>query len=326
MISDLFKDFVLPNAPGANVLVVHKGQPLYRASFGLADLEQAISCTPQTNFRLASLTKQFTAMAVLMLVESGKLALDEPLSEFFREFPSCGEKITVRHLLSHTSGLLDYEDLIPAGTTLPVRDADVLRLLLERNETYFPSGAKYRYSNSGYALLALAVEVRSGSRFATFLQERIFERLSMLGTLAYERGISRVEHRALGYSRRGPRFTRDDQSLTSSVLGDGGIYSSITDLAKWDEALYGETLVSQSTCELAFTGVTSTDLAQTEYGFGWFIGQYRGLKEVWHYGETAGFTTRISRFPQKRFTTIILTNRSQADIAAIPHLIADRLL
>lgn len=326
MISELFKDFAFPNTPGASVLVLCEGQNVCCDSFGLADLEQGSPCTPLTNFRLASLTKQFTAMAALLLTERRKLALNEPLKDFFPEFPACGETITVRHLLSHTSGLLDYEELIPAGTTLPVRDADVLRLLLERKETYFSPGTKYRYSNSGYALLALIVEVRSGYRFAAFLQEHIFRPLKMQTTLAYERGLSLVQHRAFGYANTGERFTRDDQSLTSSVLGDGGIYSSITDLAKWDQALYSEVLVTEPTRDLAFTGITSTDLPDTDYGCGWFISRYRGLKELWHYGETVGFTTRISRFPEKRFTSIILTNRSHANIGSLPHRLADMFL
>lgn len=326
MLADLFSEFAQTGVPGASVMVLREGNILHAESFGLANVEQQTPCTEQTNFRLASLTKQFTAMAILLLVERKDLSLDEHLPDFFPECPSSWEKITVRQLLSHTSGLLDYEDLIPAGTTLPVRDADVLRLLLERRETYFPPASKYRYSNSGYALLALIVEARAGLRFATFLHQNIFRPLNMETTLAYECGISEVRHRAYGYARRGARFERDDQSLTSSVLGDGGIYSSTSDLAKWDQGLYTEDLISAQTRELAFTGVTPTERAGTEYGFGWFIGGYHGLKEVWHYGETVGFTTRISRFPEKQFTSIILANRSEAKIGTIPHIIADRLL
>ena len=326
MLENLFSEFAQPGGPGASVLVLRDGQILHTKSFGLANLEDGTACTAQTNFRLASLTKQFTAMAVLILMERKELSLDERLPDFFGKCPSCWGQITLRKLLNHTSGLLDYEELIPPGTTTPVRDADVLRLLLERNETYFPSGSKYCYSNSGYALLALTVEVRSGTRFASFLEQHIFQPLKMQDTVAYESGLSEVRHRAYGYSKRDDRFERHDQSLTSSVLGDGGIYSSTADLSKWDQALYTEDLVSAATRELAFTGTIQTERSGTEYGFGWFVSRYRGLKEVWHYGETAGFTTRISRFPEKQFTTIILTNRSDANIAALPHLVADRFL
>jgi len=326
MLKDLFHEFAERGVPGASVLVLREGRILHAESFGLADVEEGIPCTAQTNFRLASLTKQFTAMAILILMEGKALSLDQHLPDFFPECPSCWEQITLRHLLNHTSGLFDYEELISAGTTLPVSDADVLRLLLDRHETYFSPGSKYRYSNSGYALLALAVEIGSRTRFASFLQRHVFEPLKMRDTLAYERGISQVPHRAYGYSKRVNRFERDDQSITSSVLGDGGIYSSITDLSKWDQALYTDELVSATTRQLAFTGAIQTDRAGTEYGFGWFISQHRGLREVWHYGETAGFTTRISRFPEKQFTVLILTNRSNANIEATPHLIADRLL
>jgi CubicO group peptidase (beta-lactamase class C family) len=148
----------------------------------------------------------------------------------------------------------------------------------------------------------------------------------MSNTLAYEEGISKVSNRAFGYSACPDGFTRTDQSLTSSVLGDGGIYSSVADLFKWDQALYKGNLVSRKTLELAFTPGPQTDMPETRYGFGWYIGSYRGLKEIWHRGSTRGFTTRISRFPERKFTVIILTNRYEADIAELPHRIADLFL
>src|SRR5262249_27488983 len=151
------------------------------------------------------------------------------------------------------SGLVDYEDIIPQGTTIPVLDRDVLRLLLKQDKGYFSPGAKFRYSNSAYALLAQIIEVRSGAPYAQFLKANIFQPLGMSNTLVYEQGISVVPNRAYGYSREGTNFVRSDQSLTSSVLGDGGIYSSITDLAKWDQALYSSVLASKQTLELVFS-------------------------------------------------------------------------
>src|SRR5438445_8042766 len=183
-------------------------------------------------------------MAVMILAERKKLSFDERLTDFFPEFPEYGRQITVRHLLSHNSGLIDYEDLIPKGTEIPVLDRDVLRLLMQQDKTYFPPGTKYKYSNSAYALLALMVEGRSGSTFAQFLKQNIFCALKMAHTLAYEQGLSVIPNRAYGYSPDGAGFKRTDQSLTSSVLGDGGIYSSVADLRKWDQALYTSKLVS----------------------------------------------------------------------------------
>jgi CubicO group peptidase (beta-lactamase class C family) len=319
----LFQDYSQAGSPGASVLVIKGGKVILAKGYGLANLEERIPCNTNTNFRLASLTKQFTAMAVMMLAERKKLSLDETLTDLFPEFPDYGRQITVRQLLSHTSGLIDYEDVIPKGTEIPVLDCDVLRLLMRQDKTYFPPGTNYRYSNTAYALLALIVEARSGNTFARFLQENIFRQLGMADTLAYEQGRSVVPYRAYGYSPEGRGFKRTDQSLTSSVLGDGGIYSSVADLYRWDQALYTDKLVSRRMLKHAFTPGPTTDHPETGYGFGWFVGQYRGLREIWHSGNSIGFTTRVARFPERKFTVIILTNRNEAKIADFPHRIAD---
>jgi CubicO group peptidase (beta-lactamase class C family) len=211
----LFRDFNQAGSPGASVMIIKGGKVMLAKGYGLANVEERIPCGTNTNFRLASVTKQFTAMAVMILAERRKLSLDERLTDFFPEFPPYGRQITLRHLLTHTSGLIDYEDVIPKGTEIPVLDRDVLRLLMRQDKTYFPPGAKYRYSNSAYALLALIVETRSGNTFARFLQENIFRPLKLNHTLAYEQGLSVVPNRAYGYSSDGSGFKRTDQSLTS---------------------------------------------------------------------------------------------------------------
>lgn len=326
-IDALFADFNRPDAPGASVAIIQNGKVLLAKGYGLANVEEKAPCTPETDFRLASLTKQFTAMSILILADRKKLSLDESLAGFFPEFPSYGNKITVRQVLSHTSGLIDYEDVIPPGTSIPVLDRDVLRLLMKQDTTYFPPGSRFRYSNSGYSLLSLIVEVRSGIPFAQFLKKNIFQPLKMNDSLAYEQGFSVIPNRAYGYTASDKGFTRTDQSLTSSVLGDGGIYSSVSDLFKWDQALYGTKLVSAKWLKLAFTpGSLATDFPNSHYGFGWYIGSYRGFKEIWHYGQTRGFTTRIARFPEKKFTVVILTNRNEAKVSEFPHKIADLYL
>jgi CubicO group peptidase (beta-lactamase class C family) len=322
----IFQDFSQPGVPGASVMIIKDGMIVLAKGYGLANVEEKVPCGTNTNFRLASVTKQFTAMSVLILAEREQLSLDQSLTDLFPEFPAYGRQITVRHLLTHTSGLLDYEDLIPKGTELPVLDRDVLRLLMQQDKTYFPPGTKYRYSNSAYSLLALIIEARSGNTFAQFLQANIFRPLKMNHTLAYEHGFSVVPNRAYGYSPDGGSFKRTDQSLTSSVLGDGGIYSSVADLYQWDQALYTDKLISRKLLKLAFTSATAVERPDTGYGFGWFIGQYRGLREIWHSGNTIGFTTRIARFPDRHFTVIILTNRNEAKIGEFPHHIADWFL
>src|SRR5688500_4075932 len=175
----ILKDYGRADAPGASVLVAQDGKVLYRKAFGLANLEERTPITTATNFRLASVTKQFTATAVLLLAERGKLSLEDPLPRFFPVFSRAAHGVKVRHLLGHTSGLLDYEDLIPPGTTVPLKDKDVLDLVGKQDRLYFAPGSQFRYSNTGYALLALIVEKVSGRSFAQFLEENIFNPLGI---------------------------------------------------------------------------------------------------------------------------------------------------
>jgi CubicO group peptidase (beta-lactamase class C family) len=297
------------DVPGAAVVVVKDGQALVARGYGLADLEQKTPVVPGTDFRLASMTKQFTAAAILLLVQDGRLSLDETIGKWLPGLPPVPAAVTIRQLLTHTGGLVDYEDLIPPGTTAQVHDADVLRLLAAENRTYFAPGSAYRYSDSGYSLLSLIVAQASGKGFADFLRERIFLPLGMTDTLAYEEGRAQVPHRAFGYSFEKGAWQRTDQSLTSAVLGDGGVYSSVADLAKWDAALYTTGLLDARSLRLAFDPATATDDASVRYGFGWRI---TGTS-VWHSGETLGFRNVIVRWPQRHFTVIVLTNRNDPE-------------
>jgi len=295
--------------PGAAVLVLKDGHPLVERAYGLADLERQVAVTPSTDFRLASMTKQFTAAAILLLVQDGHLSLDDRIGKWLPTLPPAPAAATIRQLLTHTGGLIDYEDLIPPGTTRQLHDADVLRLLADEDRTYFAPGSSYRYSDSGYSLLSLIVAQASGEGFAAFLRERIFLPLGMKDTLAYEEGVSTVPRRAFGYSFERGAWVRTDQSLTSAVLGDGGVYSSVADLAKWDAALYATLLLNARSLHLAFDPATATDDANVRYGFGWRI---TGTS-VWHSGETLGFRNVIVRWPQRHFTVVVLTNRDDPE-------------
>ncbi|MEZ4702967.1 MAG: serine hydrolase domain-containing protein [Rhodothermales bacterium] len=305
----LFEAYAGADTPGLSVLVIKNGEVRYRKAFGMANLEEAESATPATNYRLASVTKQFTAMATLMLVEEGRLSLDTRLTELFPDFPPYGHAVAVRHLLSHTSGLLDYEDLIPDSATVQVRDRDVLASMTRQDSTYFEPGSRFRYSNTGYALLAMIVETVSGQRFADFLHDRLFVPLGMTGTVAFEEGVSTVSHRAYGYTQAGASFVRNDQSLTSAVLGDGGIYSSVDDLYAWHRALDGGKLVRPGLMEQVFMPAENTQHDGAGYGYGWFVGRYDGRASVWHTGSTVGFRNAVERFPRERLTVIVLSNR-----------------
>ncbi len=295
--------------PGASVLVLRDGAPMLRRAYGYSNLEDATPATPQTNYRLASVTKQFTSAAILLLAQDGRLKLDDRARRWLPSLPAAARDVTIRHLLSHMSGLIDYEDVVPATMTRQLHDSDVLEILEQQNRTYFPPGKGYRYSNSGYALLALIVERVSGKSFATFLRERIFTPLGMNATLAHEEGSSSVTNRAYGYSSENGAWRRTDQSQTSAVLGDGGIYSSIDDLARWDAALYDSRLLSDESRRLAFTPITPTDDPAVEYAFGWRITG----ETLWHSGETMGFRNVIVRFPKQRLTVVVLTNRNDPE-------------
>jgi CubicO group peptidase (beta-lactamase class C family) len=293
------------DVPGASVLVVRDGRPVIRRSYGQSNLEDRAASTPDTNYRLASITKQFTAAAILLLVEDQKLSLDDRVKKWLPSLPSAADPVTIQQLLIHTSGIVDYEDVMASGTTAQLHDSDVLHLLESQDTTYFSPGTSYRYSNSGYALLALVVERVSGKSFAAFLRERIFIPVGMSHTVAHEEGVSTVANRAYGYTLKDGKWTRKDQSLTSAVLGDGGIYSSIDDLARWDAALYDSRLLSDESRRLAFTPHTDTDRDDVKYGLGWRITG----ESLWHSGETSGFRNVIVRYPGRRLTVVILTNR-----------------
>ena len=195
----------------------------------------------QTNFRSASCSKQFTAMSIMLLVHEGKLRYEFRLTDIFPEFSPYGRSITVRNLLNDASGLPDYEDLMdklyPGRWTAEnqIQDREVLSLLEKQKETKFPPGTKWAYSNSGYVVLGLVVAKVSGKSFPEFLHDRVFAPLGMDHTLAYVKGKSEVSNRAYGYTKQGSDWKQTDQSSTLATLGDGGVYSSLADLAKWDE-------------------------------------------------------------------------------------------
>jgi CubicO group peptidase (beta-lactamase class C family) len=323
MVDELFIPYTGNDVPGASILIIKDGSKILLKAYGMVDLEHKIPAQPNTNYRLASVTKQFTAMSIMMLVEQGRLKYDATLSELFPGFPSYGKNITIRHLLTHTAGLLDYEGFVPDSSAYQVLDRDVLEIIKKADSTYFEAGTSYRYSNTGYALLALIVEKVSGKMFDQFLKEHIFEPLGMKSTVAHLKDKADVIDRAYGYSLIGPTFKSTDQSPWSAVLGDGGIYSSVEDLYKWDQALYTEKLVSSRTLSQAFTPNVLLNGKQTDYGFGWRIDTLQGHRRVHHTGSTRGFATIIQRYTDDTFSIIILTNRSEPALNELADRIAE---
>ncbi len=312
-IDRIMEAYAAPNGPGASVLVIDRDSIVFKKSYGLASVRSNTPVTSTTNFRLASVTKQFTAMAVMMLQEQGKLSYDDKIMKFFPDFPLYGKDITVRHLLNHTSGLIDYEDFVPDTQQYQVLDADCLRLMFNAESLYFTPGSKYRYSNTGYAILALIVEKSSGKRFADFVKENIFTPAGMTATVAFENGISAVKERAYGHSLVNGLWSESDQSNTSAVLGDGGIYSNVDDMSRWVSTLWKYSLISESTQKTAWSDAAANDGSPIPYGMGWHTETYRGIHHPHHAGSTRGFRNHILLFPNDRSMVIILTNRNQGE-------------
>lgn len=336
-IDQIFGELQSVHAPGAAVLVIKDGDILFERGYGVADLGSLRKIDAHTNFRLASCTKQFTAMSIMLLVHDGKLRYEDRLTDVFPDFPEYGRSITIRNLLNHTSGLLDYEDLMKKSSAdasgenfRQIKDAGVLALLKQQRTTKFPAGTKWDYSNSGYAVLAMVVEKVSGQPFGDFLHDRIFAPLKMDETVAYEKGKNTVSNRAYGHTHESGVWTQMDQSPTSGVLGDGGVYSSLDDLAKWDQALAHHVLLSEAEMAPAITPVKVPDNSVQEpdgtpaaYGFGWFLNSYKGHRRMWHYGETVGFRTTIQRFVDDKLTIIVLCNRDDVVPAKLALKVAD---
>jgi len=321
MISTLLDRLFSGNAgamPGVSAMVLQDGVVQFAAAFGLADVERKTPATPATNYRLASVSKQFTAMAILLLVADGCLALDDPLAQFFAGAPARWQHVTLLHLLTHTAGLRDYEDLIPPDTTAPLCDQDVLDLVRPHADGYHAPGAAFRYNNTGYCLLALIVAQVANQPFATFLRTRIFAPLAMSDTVAYEAEGVGIARRAYGYSRHGQDWARTDQSLTSATLGDGGIYSSVVDLARWDAALAQGLLLPAPLLARMFSPHAATPDGAA-YGLGWYL---RLPHVAYHTGETIGFRTAIMRRLDSRRTAIVLANHSDAS----PRALAEALI
>jgi len=351
-IRDILEGLGDPNEPGIAVLVRKGGKTVAELARGVRDLRSHIPVDSQTNFRLASCTKQFTAMAVMLLVHDGKLRYEERLGEVFPEFPSYGNAITIRNLLNHTSGLPDYEELMDKASaggaqrwteSHQINDSQVLSLLEKEKTGRFPPGTRWSYSNSGYVVLGLIVGKVSRQPFPEFLRERIFTPLKMDNTVAYVKGENEVPDRAYGHSLENGKIVETDQRSTSATLGDGGIYSSLEDLAKWDEALSRHTLLSEADMQAALTPLHLPDGSlphwnsypedadplsgkPVSYGWGWFLDPYNGHPRMWHYGETVGFRSAIQRFTKDNLTVIILTNRSDLDAISLSTRVADLFL
>ena len=300
-----------PDEPGLCAAVMRAGRITALVCRGMADTNAARPVTATTCFRLASVSKQFTAMAVLILRVRRALTLSDPVADWLPELPEWACGMTLRHLLTHTSGVWPYEQVIPADRATQLCDADVLALLADEQRTQFPAGEKFFYSNTGYALLACVAERASGKAFPDLLREGIFAPLGMDRTLAFVAGGPPVPERAYGRARRDDEWVDADQGLTSAVLGDGGVYCNAEDYARWDDALYGTQLVPADVLEEAFSPARDNAGNPLAYGLGWRLENTAdGRPVVYHTGNTTGFNACVRRLPCAGVTVLAMANRT----------------
>ena len=306
--------------PGLALAVCRDGQIVKSRGYGLANIELNVPVGEDTVFELGSITKQFTATAILMLVEEGKIGLDDPLAKHLTGTPATWSAITIRHLLTHASGVQNYleiPELAEAVHKAPAHD-EIANLLFARLRLEFRPGQTWAYSNSGYLLLGNVIEKASGKSYWQFLDERIFKPLGMTSTRSSEpRAV--IRKRASGYEWVKNRY-ENRAALTQNAYAAGAIVSTVRDMAKWDAALHGEMLLKKSTLELMWT--PADPAAPFSYGFGWFLDTRRGHRVMMHGGGTPGFSSNITRFPADRITVIVLTNHSDRVLDHMPWEIA----
>jgi len=307
-IDELLAQSYKAGEPGAAVIVVRDGKTILRKGYGMANVELGVAIKPEMVFRLGSLTKQFTAVAILMLVEEGRLALDDEISQFLPDFPTQDPPITVEHLLTHTAGIKNYTDL-PAWLSLWRQDMTLTQLidLFKDQPLVFAPGEAWSYSNSGYILLGAIIEQVSGLSYAEFIQQRIFEPLGMKRAL-YDQTDRLVAGRVAGYTTGANGVENAPYLSMSQPYAAGSLAASVDDLARWDAALYTDKLLKTATLQQAFTPYQLSSGESTGYGYGWLIGTYADQPVIEHDGGIHGFSTHAIRLPKAKVFVAILAN------------------
>lgn len=317
------------DGPGAAVVVAQGGEVLLRQGYGLASVELGVPATPENVFRIGSITKQFTAVAILMLAEEGKLSLDDEVTRFFPGWPTHGHRITVEHLLTHTSGIRSYTG-IPAFGSMMRTDLPLERLIAAfRDEPMdFAPGTDFRYNNSGYVMLGAIVEQLSGQSYADFLRTRIFEPLGMRDT-RFDETDAVIPRRAAGHAMEPGRQVRNARYLSMTLPhAAGSLVSTVDDQLRWQRAVAEGRLLSAASWRRAFTPFRLADGRSSGYGLGWFLGSAAGEPTVEHGGDINGFASEGLWIPSRELHVVVLSNveRSFANPATLTVAAAERLL
>lgn len=306
------------------VLIAHQGEVLLSEGYGLADRDQNIPNTPQTRFRLGSITKQFTAMAILILQTQGKLSVQDRICDYIVDCPSAWEAITIHRLLVHTSGIPDFTALPDYRSTRATPSPPEQTITRFKDLPLdFPPDLGWRYSNSGYVLLGYIIEQVSGQSYEAFLQEYIFDPLNLSNT-GYDHNANGL---AVGYNDKYSNLPADfiDMSIPFAA---GALYSTVEDLYAWDQALYTDQLISQDELEQMFypqAVIPNGDEVWATYGYGWFIGTEYGRTIIFHAGGIEGFSTIIARYPEDQVTFIVLSNQALQNVDFIRGILSKKV-
>jgi len=324
----VFAEYDRPDSPGCALGVIRDGRLDYARGYGMANLEYGLPLTPQSVFRMASVSKQFTAAAVALLAEEGRIGLDDDIRKYLPEMPDFGMPVTIRELVHHTSGVRDYLTLFSLAGFRDddfYTDDEVVAMLARQKALNFPPGHEHLYSNSGYFLLSVIVKRVTGESLGAYAQEKIFGPLGMTHTHFHDDHTRVVPNRATGYSRRDDGAWHIDQT-TLDMIGDGGVFTSVEDLVAWDRSFYDGSLGGPDLVQTLLTPGVLTDGTTIGYAFGLEHSSYRGLETVEHGGSFVGFRTMIVRFPDEKVTITCLCNVAQADPARLARRVADVVL
>lgn len=320
-VSSLFEHCEEGVQPGAAVMVISNGEVVYSRGFGYADVANKVPITADSTFRLGSVSKQFTAVAIMVLAEAGKLSYDDPLIDYLPQvtkYPG----ITIRHLLTHTAGLPDYYDTVDTSSGMP-SNADLADFLATMDGPVFPPGQQHEYSNPGYEMLSLIVEKASGMEFRNFMTEHVFRPAGMDNSLIHDHTEPAISNRVFGYDKTDAGFQLNDYDPLNGIVGSGSMYATLEDFYAWDQALYTDDVIPQSALAEAHARATLNNGDQIDYGFGWRLDQRRGHRRLAHGGSWVGFRTGTARYPDDELTIVVLTNRSDADPDAYIDAITD---
>jgi len=302
-----------PGEPGAAVIVRRDGRTIFRRGYGMADLELGVKVEPDMVFRLGSITKQFTAAAILMLAEQGKLSLQDEIGDYFPAFPTGGRKVTIEHLLTHTSGIKSYTNM---EEWLPLwrKDMTPMEIIdLSKDKPFeFTPGERWNYNNTGYVMLGAIIEKVAATSYEAFIEENIFARLGMTHSF-YDRTEQVIPRRVHGYQKDNAGIINAPYLSMTQPYAAGSILSTVDDLAIWNDAVFSGRLLKKESLDKAFTPYTMSNGESTGYGYGWFISDLRQHRCILHGGGINGFTSMALALPDDKIYVAVLTNSAIAE-------------